>query len=120
MNGPVAWRLPLAMQFIFIAILYSTVPWLPESPRWLVAKERHEEAEQILADIEGTETELSEIKWAANYEKEHNIRVLDLLRGKKGADGGTVRTSMRSAPDTRRVLMLSLCLSLLCGGSFSA
>ena len=29
-GGPVSWRVPLAMQFIFIAILYGTVPWLPE------------------------------------------------------------------------------------------
>ena len=32
--GGVAWRIPLALQFIFIVILYATVPWLPESPRW--------------------------------------------------------------------------------------
>ncbi len=31
--GAVAWRVPLAMQFIFIFILFATVPWLPESPR---------------------------------------------------------------------------------------
>ncbi|KAK5127868.1 hypothetical protein LTR85_004985 [Meristemomyces frigidus] len=89
--GPVAWRLPLALQFIFIAILYATVPWLPESPRWLVAKGRIEEAEQILADVEGTDvddpyvqTELHEIKFAANYEKEHAVRLRDLVRGKVG------------------------------------
>lgn len=33
-GGPVSWRVPLAMQFIFIVILYGTVPWLPESPRY--------------------------------------------------------------------------------------
>ena len=26
-------RFPLAFQFIFIFILFGTVPWLPESPR---------------------------------------------------------------------------------------
>lgn len=31
--GPVSWRVPLAFQFIFIFVLYATVPWLPESPR---------------------------------------------------------------------------------------
>lgn len=31
--GSVAWRFPLAFQFVFIIILYLTVPWLPESPR---------------------------------------------------------------------------------------
>jgi len=94
--GPVAWRVPLAMQFIFIVILYATVPWLPESPRWLVAKGRDKEAEQVLADIEGTEiedpyvqTELGEIKWASDYEKNHHVRIRDLVRGKQGSEGGT-------------------------------
>lgn len=32
-GGAVAWRFPLAFQLFFIIILYSTVPWLPESPR---------------------------------------------------------------------------------------
>lgn len=94
--GPVAWRLPLAMQFIFIFVLYATVPWLPESPRWLVMVDRNEEAEQIIADLEGTEiedpyiqTQMSEIKFAANYEREHAVRIRDLVRGKKGDQAGT-------------------------------
>lgn len=33
LDGPVGWRFPLAFQLVFIAILYATVPWLPESPR---------------------------------------------------------------------------------------
>lgn len=32
-GGSVAWRVPLAIQFMFIVVLYATVPWLPESPR---------------------------------------------------------------------------------------
>ena len=32
-GGPISWRFPLAFQLIFIFVLYSTVPWLPESPR---------------------------------------------------------------------------------------
>ena len=49
--GPVAWRFPLAFQFIFIFILYATVPWLPESPRWLIAHDRPDEAQVIIADL---------------------------------------------------------------------
>ncbi|EME89736.1 uncharacterized protein MYCFIDRAFT_71755 [Pseudocercospora fijiensis CIRAD86] len=95
-GGAIAWRVPLALQFIFIATLFATVPWLPESPRWLVQKDRHEEAEQILADIEGTEiedpyvqTELADIKFSTQYERDHAVRIRDLVRGKKGENAGT-------------------------------
>ena len=64
-------RFPLAFQFFFIFILYGTVPWLPESPRWLIAHGGIDEAEQIIADLEGTTvddpwvvTESKEIQWA--------------------------------------------------------
>jgi MFS family permease len=33
LGGPISWRFPLAFQFVFIFILWATVPWLPESPR---------------------------------------------------------------------------------------
>lgn len=32
-GGAVEWRLPLAIQLPFIVILFTMVPWLPESPR---------------------------------------------------------------------------------------
>ena len=32
-KGPIAWRFPLAFQLVFMIVLFSTVPWLPESPR---------------------------------------------------------------------------------------
>ncbi|CAD6570708.1 MAG: hypothetical protein ASARMPREDX12_003828 [Alectoria sarmentosa] len=97
-NGPVAWRFPLAFQFVFIFILYGTVPWLPESPRWLIAHGHVEEAEQIIADLEATTvddayvvTESKEIQWAVQYELENGVSWWDLLRGKSGNGTSTVR-----------------------------
>lgn len=97
-NGPVAWRFPLAFQFIFIFILYGTVPWLPESPRWLIAHGQVEEAEQIIADLEATTvddayvvTESKEIQWAVQYERENGVSWWDLLRGKSGNGTSTIR-----------------------------
>ncbi|EGP88531.1 unnamed protein product [Zymoseptoria tritici ST99CH_1A5] len=102
LGGGLAWRVPLALQFIFIVILYATVPWLPESPRWLVQKDRVEEAELILADIEGTsiedpyvQTELAEIKFSTAYEREHSVRIRDLLMGKKNTSAAGTATLRR-------------------------
>jgi hypothetical protein len=95
-GGSAAWRVPLAFQFLFIIILFATVPWLPESPRWLIAKGRVQEAEKILADLEAKDindpfivAQSKDIQWAVQYEKDHAVRWRDLLRGKTGDQAGT-------------------------------
>ncbi|KAI5921327.1 general substrate transporter [Camillea tinctor] len=95
-EGSASWRFPLALQFLFIFILFATVPWLPESPRWLIAKGRIQEADVILADLEGLDvadpyvaTQSKEIQWAVNYERENTVPWSMLLRGKTGPNGGT-------------------------------
>ncbi|KAH8895750.1 general substrate transporter [Thozetella sp. PMI_491] len=89
--GSISWRLPLAIQFIFIFILYATVPWLPESPRWLIARGRIQEADQILADLEDREvddpyitTQSRDIRWAVEFELKNTVPWGDLLRGRTG------------------------------------
>lgn len=41
-------RFPLALQVLFAITTFAGILFLPESPRWLVAHDRHEEARQIL------------------------------------------------------------------------
>lgn len=88
----------MAFQFTFIFILYVTVPWLPESPRWLIAHGHIEEAEQIIADLEAKTiddayviTESKEIQWAVQYERENGVSWWDLLRGKSRNGTSTIR-----------------------------
>lgn len=94
--GPVAWRFPLAFQFIFIFVLFATVPWLPESPRWLIAHDQTEEAQVILADLEDKSvddsyvvTQYTEIVAAVQYERQNAVSWGSILRGKADGDGGT-------------------------------
>ncbi|KAI8302256.1 hypothetical protein K4K59_000594 [Colletotrichum sp. SAR11_240] len=86
-GGAVAWRFPLAFQFVFIIALFVTVPWLPESPRWLMSHGRETEATEVLACLEAKPqddvyvvSQKEEILFSINYEREHQIRWRDLLQ----------------------------------------
>ncbi|KAI0440504.1 hexose carrier protein [Xylaria telfairii] len=103
-GGPIAWRLPLALQLLFCIVLFSTVPWLPESPRWLLAHGREHEASIILADLENKTvddpeviSERQEIIFSVEYERKNAIRWRDLLRGRTTAGTKTVRRLLLGA-----------------------
>ncbi|KAH3905033.1 hypothetical protein HBH56_226430 [Parastagonospora nodorum] len=49
----VAWRFPLAFQLFFTFCIYAMCPFLPDSPRLLIRKGKHEEALEVLAALEG-------------------------------------------------------------------
>jgi sugar porter (SP) family MFS transporter len=96
LSGPITWRFPLAFQLIFMIILFATVPWLPESPRWLIAHGQDDEAFQIIADLEAKDVndafvlaQHKEISFAVEYERKHAVGWFDLFRGKTGSLEGT-------------------------------
>lgn len=39
-----SWRIPVGLQLLIPLIILALLPFVPESPRWLLAKDRHEEA----------------------------------------------------------------------------
>ncbi|KAJ5287888.1 Major facilitator-type transporter ecdD [Penicillium angulare] len=76
-QSPVAWRLPLALQCAPSLILSIGTFFLPYSPRWLLLKDREEEAEATLLQIRRVpETdprvrlEILEIKAAVLFDRE--------------------------------------------------
>lgn len=76
-RGDGQWRIPLAMQLPVPVILCVMIFFVPFSPRWLVLKDRHEEAASVVARLHGTadntdllERELLEIRENIRLERE--------------------------------------------------
>lgn len=71
------WRIPVAIQFIPSGLLLCFMPWVNESPRWLVSKNRIAEARKSLSwvrnlpeDHEYIENEMNEIETNVAHELE--------------------------------------------------
>lgn len=83
------WRFPLAFQLIFPIVVSIALLLIPESPRWLLLKDRHEEALQVLARLEGKNTtihdpavtsEFLSIRQAIEMERKDRVPTMDVLR----------------------------------------
>lgn len=52
-GGAFQWRFPLAFQLVFAIIAVPIMLFVPESPRWLLMKERRDEACEVIARLKG-------------------------------------------------------------------
>ncbi|KAI9756837.1 MAG: hypothetical protein M4579_003673 [Chaenotheca gracillima] len=52
-EGTMSWRIPVWVQMVFAGIVLAFVLFLPETPRWLIANDRHEEALDVMAKYHG-------------------------------------------------------------------
>lgn len=74
----VAWRFPIAFQIFFALIIVALVLYLPESPRWLVFKERDAEARECLGALLDDDPDGDVI---ANQYDEIKVTVLEMSKG---------------------------------------
>ncbi|KAF8628975.1 hypothetical protein AX15_003614 [Amanita polypyramis BW_CC] len=102
-EGSVTWRFPITFQLVFSFILLGTVPWLPESPRWLLAHSFKEEGIDVLIALEGDHAtarddiivrQKEENLEAVRLEKEHTPSWRDVLRGRTGDTGMIKRLAL--------------------------
>ena len=47
-DGTNSWRIPIWLQMVFSGIVLAGAPFIPESPRWLIANDKHEEAIEVM------------------------------------------------------------------------
>lgn len=84
-----AWRIPSWLQMVPSLIQVAFIFLIPESPRWLITKERHDEAFDILAkyhaegnrESEFVKAEFAQLQATITIEFEHAKKsVMDLVR----------------------------------------
>jgi SP family sugar:H+ symporter-like MFS transporter len=78
--GYAAWRWMFWMQIIPATIFFFTLLFIPESPRFLVAKGRHEEAKAVLTRLFGAATAASKsLEIRGSLAVDHSPRLSDLI-----------------------------------------
>ncbi|KAG8631258.1 hypothetical protein KVT40_000398 [Elsinoe batatas] len=100
LNGPVQWRFPLAFQCLPALTLMSGIWFLQESPRWLVERDRHEEARSALFKLRDDGT----------TDTEHLIElelkeIIDVVAADRAANQTSWKTIFIKASWRKRLLL---------------
>lgn len=83
------WRFPLAFQLVFPLIVTVALLFVPESPRWLLLQDRHDEALSVIARLEGKNLSIHDpevtaqflsIQSAIQKERKDRVSIVDVLR----------------------------------------
>ncbi|KAF7554275.1 hypothetical protein G7Z17_g3022 [Cylindrodendrum hubeiense] len=84
-------RFPLALQCVFAIITLLALFFLPESPRWLVAHDRHDEARQVLWSVENDARHID----ASDDRISHNLsEIQQAIREERDASQGSTYRAM--------------------------
>jgi MFS family permease len=60
LSGGWQWRLPLALQLVPLAVLCTMLCFIPDSPRWLLLRDRTEDANEALRRLMGSGLDLND------------------------------------------------------------
>ncbi|KAF2171921.1 hypothetical protein M409DRAFT_63459 [Zasmidium cellare ATCC 36951] len=89
-HGPLSWRLPLALPSIVSILLMGSIWLFPESPRWLAAKGRTQEARRNLAisrnaveDDPQVVSEMHAIEHSLELNSKHASRLRDIFTSRE-------------------------------------
>ncbi|KAF4543627.1 putative hexose carrier protein [Lasiodiplodia theobromae] len=99
-----SWRFPIAFQIFFGLIVVIFMIGLPESPRWLLSKDRPEEALKVIAALRGLTVDDDETKLQASI-------IMDGIRASGHAGGNTSYRDLLTGGKTQH------CRRMLIGAS---
>ncbi|KAH8722320.1 general substrate transporter [Ilyonectria robusta] len=101
-QSAVSWRVPSALQALFPIIQFIFYWQLPESPRWLVAQDRTQEAAAILTKYHDPETENSPLV-------RHELsEIVETIQHEKAAKS-TGWLALVSTPGNRKRTLIAVC-----------
>ncbi len=76
MTSRAAWLIPTGLQYVLPVIILIGLPFIPESPRWLLAKDRKDEAVKALLSLRPKGTHIEDV--------EHELNLLALAEQAHG------------------------------------
>ena len=63
MNNQASWRVPIIFQCIFAFVSGGTMWFLPDTPRWYYARNRFEEGDAVLAQLNDTDVDSEKVQY---------------------------------------------------------
>ncbi|KEY67767.1 hypothetical protein S7711_04086 [Stachybotrys chartarum IBT 7711] len=88
-TGPLQWRFPLGFQLLFPIIIAVALLFVPDSPRWLMLQDRHEDAIRVISRLEGKNVDRNDpavmneflsIQATIEQERRETVSTMDMLR----------------------------------------
>ncbi|KAH7401262.1 general substrate transporter [Pyrenochaeta sp. MPI-SDFR-AT-0127] len=107
-----AWRLPTGLQCAMPGIQLLSIYLLPESPRWLISKNKHSDAKKMLTKYHGNGAEDAFVKWEYN-------EISQTLEAERAASSDSGWYELVRTPGNRKRCMLIILTAIFsqCSGN---